>query len=118
MEYIRCFIVGGIICTLGQILMDRTKLMTGRIMVIFVVAGGVLTALGLYEPLVKYAGGGATVPISGFGYAMTKGVISEVNKSGIIGVLSGGLKSSAAGIAAAIMFSYIAALVSNPKMGG
>lgn len=118
MEYLRCFIVGGIICVIAQILMDRTKLMTGRIMVLFVVAGAILTGLGLYQPLVDYAGGGATVPIIGFGYSLTKGVMKEVDQAGLIGVLSGGLKASAAGIAAAIAFSYLAALVSSPKAKG
>ena len=118
MEYLKAFIVGGIICVIAQILMDRTKLMTGRIMVIFVVAGAILTGLGLYQPLVDYAGGGATVPIVGFGYSLTKGVMKEVDQAGLLGVLSGGLKSSAAGIAAAIAFSYLAALVSSPKSKG
>ena len=90
----------------------------GRIMVIFVVVGAILTGLGLYQPLVDYAGGGATVPIVGFGYALTKGVMEEVDQVGLMGVLSGGLKASAAGIAAAIAFSYLAALVSSPKSKG
>lgn len=118
MDYVRSFIVGGIICLIAQILMDRTKLMTGRIMVIFVVSGAILTGLGLYQPLVDYAGGGATVPIVGFGYSLTKGVMEEVDQVGLMGVLSGGLKASAAGIAAAIAFSYLAALVSSPKTKG
>jgi len=118
MEYLRCFVVGGIFCVIAQILMDRTKLMTGRIMVIFVVSGAILTGLGLYQPLVDYAGGGATVPIIGFGYSLTKGVMAEVDEAGLLGVLSGGLKASAAGIAAAIAFSYLAALVTSPKAKG
>lgn len=118
MEYLRTFIVGGIICVIAQILMDRTKLMTGRIMVIFVVAGAILTGLGLYQPLVDYAGGGATVPIVGFGYSLTKGVMEEVDKVGLLGALTGGLKASAAGIAAAIAFGYLAALISSPKAKG
>ncbi len=118
MDYIRSFIVGGIICVIAQILMDRTKLMTGRIMVIFVVSGAILTGLGLYQPLVDFAGGGATVPIVGFGYSLAKGVMEEVDQAGLLGVLSGGLKASAAGIAAAITFSYLAALVSSPKAKG
>ncbi|HHX59826.1 MAG TPA: stage V sporulation protein AE [Epulopiscium sp.] len=118
MEYVRSFVVGGLICVIAQILMDRTKLMTGRIMVIFVVVGSILTGLGLYEPLVNYAGGGATVPIVGFGYSLTKGVMQEVDQAGIMGVLSGGLKASASGIAAAVAFSYLAALVSSPKSKG
>ncbi|NLI89648.1 MAG: stage V sporulation protein AE [Epulopiscium sp.] len=115
MDYVRAFIVGGLICVIAQILMDRTKLMTGRIMVIFVVSGVVLTGLGLYQPLVDYGGSGATVPIIGFGYSLAKGVMEEVDKAGLMGVLSGGLKASSAGIAAAIAFSYLASLVSSPK---
>lgn len=118
MEYVRAFIVGGLICVIGQILMDRTKLMTGRIMVLFVVGGAILTGLGIYQPLVDYAGGGATVPIIGFGYSLTKGVMEEVDKAGLLGAFSGGLKASAAGIAAAIAFSYLAALVSSSKSKG
>lgn len=118
MDYIKSFIVGGLICVIAQILMDRTKLMTGRIMVIFVVSGAILTGLGLYQPLVDFAGGGATVPIVGFGYSLAKGVMEEVDQAGLIGVLSGGLKASSAGIAAAIAFSYLAALVSSPKAKG
>ena len=115
MEYIKAFIVGGLFCVIGQILMDRTKLMTARIMVVFLVAGAALTALGIYEPIVEFAGAGATVPIIGFGYALAKGTIEEVAKEGFIGIFTGGLKATAAGIAAAITFGYIAALVSNPK---
>ncbi len=118
MEYVRSFVVGGLICVIAQILMDRTKLLTGRIMVIYVVAGVILTGLGLYQPLVDYAGGGATVPIVGFGYSLAKGVMEEVDKAGLMGVLSGGLKATASGIAAAIAFSYLAALVSSPKAKG
>lgn len=118
MEYVRSFVVGGLICVIAQILMDRTKLMTGRIMVIFVVAGALLTGLGIYQPIVDYAGSGATVPIVGFGYSLTKGVMQEVDQAGLMGVLSGGLKATASGIAAAIAFSYLAALVSSPKAKG
>lgn len=115
MEYIKAFVVGGLICVIGQILMDRTKLMTARIMVLFLVSGAVLTALGLYQPIVEFAGAGATVPIVGFGYALAKGAIEEVAREGAIGILTGGLKATAAGITAAITFGYVAALVSNPK---
>ncbi len=115
MEYIKAFIVGGLICVIGQLLMDRTKLMTARIMVVFLVAGAILTAIGIYEPLVEFAGAGATVPIVGFGYALAKGAIEEVAREGAIGIFTGGLKATAAGIAAAVTFAYVAALVSNPK---
>lgn len=115
MDLIKAFVVGGLFCVVGQILIDRTKLMTGRIMVIFLVAGAVLTALGLYQPIVDFAGAGATVPIIGFGYALAKGAIEEVAKEGLIGAMTGGLKATAAGITAAISFGYLAALFSNPK---
>lgn len=115
MEYIKAFVVGGLLCVIGQLLMDRTKLMTARIMVIFLLAGVVLTALGIYQPIVAFAGAGATVPIIGFGYALAKGAIEEVAKEGMMGIFSGGLKATASGIAAAITFGYFAALFSSPK---
>ena len=115
MEYIKAFVVGGLLCVIGQILMDRTKLMTARIMVVFLVSGAVLTALGLYQPIVEFAGAGATVPIIGFGYALAKGAIEEVASEGAMGILTGGLKATTAGITAAITFGYIAALISSPK---
>ncbi|MGL6174125.1 MAG: stage V sporulation protein AE [Cellulosilyticaceae bacterium] len=115
MEYIKAFIVGGLICVIGQILMDRTKLQTGRVMVVFLLSGAVLGALGLYEPLADFAGAGATVPILGFGYALAKGAIDEVAKEGIFGVITGGLKATAGGITAAIVFGYLAAVLSRPK---
>lgn len=115
MDYIKTFIVGGIICAIGQVLLDRTKLTTGRIMVVFLVAGAILTALGIYQPIVDFAGAGATVPIVGFGYALAKGAIDEVSREGMMGILTGGLKATAAGITAAITFGYFAALLSNPK---
>lgn len=115
MNLIKAFICGGLLCAIGQVLMDRTKLMTARIMVVFLVAGAILTALGVYEPFVEFAGAGATVPIIGFGYALAKGAIDEVAKEGYMGILTGGLKATAAGITAAITFGYFAALLSNPK---
>lgn len=115
MDYIKAFIVGGLICVIGQILMDRTKLQTGRIMVVFLIAGAILGALGLYEPIAEFAGAGATVPIIGFGYALAKGAIDEVTKEGIFGIMTGGLKATAGGITAAIVFGYLAALLSKPK---
>jgi stage V sporulation protein AE len=115
MDYIRAFIVGGIICVIGQILMDKTKLTSGRILVIFVTSGVILGALGLYEPIVKYGKAGATVPLPGFGYSLYKGVVREINSQGIIGALTGGIKATAAGISAAIFFGYIMAVVFNPK---
>lgn len=114
MEYIKAFVVGGLICVIGQILIDKTKLTPARILVMFVTLGVVLTAVGLYEPLVKFAGAGATVPLSGFGYAMAKGTEEAVREHGLLGALMGGVTSSAAGIAAAVFFGYIAALLAKP----
>ena len=114
MEYIYAFVVGGAICVTGQILMDRTKLTTPRILVIFVVAGAVLQGMHLYEPLVKFAGNGATTPLPGFGYALAKGAM-EGAKEGFLGSLTGAVKATAAGISAAIGFGYIVALTFSPK---
>lgn len=113
MEYITAFVAGGLICVLGQILIDKTSLTPARILTGFVIAGVLLTALGVYEPLVKVAGEGACVPISGFGYLMANGVQKAVDELGAIGILSGGLVSCAAGVAAAIVFSFLAAAVSK-----
>ena len=115
MEYLRCFIVGGGICALGQILLDRTKLTNGKIMVAFLLIGAFLHAVGIYAPIVEFAGAGATVPISGFGYALAKGAIEAVKSDGILGALSGGLTATSSGITIAIVLAYLAALVSNPK---
>ena len=115
MEYIKVFIVGGLICVIGQIILDTTKLTPAHILVIFLTSGVLLGAIGLYEPLVKFAESGATVPISGFGYTLGKGAIEGVKSKGIIGAFLGGLEATAAGIAAAILFGYIMAVVSNPK---
>lgn len=113
MEYLKAFVVGGLICVVGQILIDKTKLTPARILVLFVTLGVALTAVGLYEPLVNFAGAGATVPLTGFGYTMAKGIFEAVKEKGLLGILTGGLTASAAGIAAAIFFGYIAALVSK-----
>lgn len=115
MEYIRAFAVGGLICTVGQILIDRTKLTPARIMVMYVTAGVVLGALGLYEPLVKFAGAGATTPLSGFGYLLADGVRKAVTEKGLLGALTGGLTAGAAGITAAVVFAFLAALIAKPK---
>ncbi|HHW68223.1 MAG: stage sporulation protein [Epulopiscium sp.] len=115
MDYIKAFIVGGIICVIGQLLIDKTKLMSGRILVLFVTLGAALHGIGLYEPIVKFAGAGATVPLPGFGYALAKGAIEEVEKVGLRGAFTGGLKATAAGITAAIVFAYLSALIFNPK---
>lgn len=114
MEYLKSFIIGGLICVVGQILIDKTKLTPARILVLFVTLGVALTAIGLYEPLVEFAGAGATVPLTGFGYTMAKGTLEFVKKDGLMGVLTGGISAGAAGIAAAVFFGYLAALVSKP----
>lgn len=116
-EYLKCFVVGGAICVVGQLLIDLTKLTPARILTSYVVAGVILTGIGIYEPLVNFAGCGATVPLTGFGYSLAKGVETAVKNDGILGALTGGLTATAAGITAAILFSLIAALVfkSRPK---
>ena len=111
MIYLKAFVVGGLICTLVQIFLDNTKLMPGRVMVLLVIAGVILGAAGLYEPLIKWAGCGASVPLSGFGYNLSKGVIEAA-----IGLFKGGLKAAAAGTSSALIFSYLAALIFQPKM--
>lgn len=115
MEYVNVFLTGGCICLLGQLLLDLTKLTAPRILVIFVVSGAVLQLLGLYEPLVEFGKSGATVPLPGFGYSLAKGAMEEVAKKGILGALTGGLTSTAAGIAAAIGFGYVVSLVFSPR---
>lgn len=113
-EYLWSFLIGGAICAVGQILIDFTKLTPARILVLFVTLGVALTGFGLYEPLVKFAGAGATVPLTGFGYLMAKGTLEAVKAHGLVGVFSGGVAASAAGIAAAVFFGYVAALFSKP----
>ena len=113
---LKCFVVGGLICVIGQILIDKTKLTPARILVAFVTTGTILGGLGIYQYLVDFAGCGATVPLTGFGYNLSKGVIQEVHKSGFLGVFTGGIKAAAGGITAAIFFGYLSALVSKPKM--
>lgn len=115
MEFFNAFWVGGVICAIGQILIDKTKLTPARILVIYVCVGAVLTALGLYQPIVEYAGAGATVPISGFGYSLAKGVMEAVKKEGFIGIFTGGITATSAGIAAAMTFGLIFAILGKPK---
>ncbi|MCL2574493.1 MAG: stage V sporulation protein AE [Defluviitaleaceae bacterium] len=115
MDYIKAFIIGGAICILGQILIDKTKLTSARILVAFVVLGVFLGGIGLYQPLVDFAGAGASVPLPGFGNLLARGVMEEVDRMGFIGILTGGLRASAAGIMAAVLFSFVAALVFEPK---
>lgn len=115
MDYIKAFIVGGIICVIGQIIMDTTKLTPAHVLVLFVTSGVVLTSIGIYEPIVNFGGAGATVPLPGFGYALAKGVIEAVKKDGIIGVFTGGITATAGGVAAAVFFGYIMAVIFTPK---
>lgn len=114
-QYLWAFLVGGILCALGQILIDKTKLTPARILVLYVVIGVFLTLFGVYEPLVQLAGAGATVPLTGFGYSLAKGVMKAVNEHGLLGVLIGGLTATSGGIAAAVVFSFIASLLCKPK---
>lgn len=116
MALIKAFLVGGIICALVQILMDKTKLMPGRIMVLLVVSGAVLGSLGIYEPFMEWAGAGASVPLLGFGNTLWKGVKEGIGTDGALGLFKGGLTAASAGIAGALVFGYIGALVFKPKM--
>ena len=116
MSLLKCFVVGGIICIIGQILIDKTKLTPARILVIFVTTGAVLGGLGIYKYLVDFAGAGATVPLTGFGYNLAKGAIEGVKETGLVGAFTGGVKAAAGGIAAAVFFGYLASLISKPKM--
>lgn len=115
LDCIKAFIVGGLICVVGQILIDKTKLTPARILVSFVVLGVFLTAIGVYKPLVEFAGAGATVPLTGFGYTLAEGVKKSVNEHGVIGALIGGLTATAGGITAAVLFGLIASFFSRPK---
>ena len=115
MEYLKAFIIGGILCAIGQIFIEKTKLTPARILVGFVVGGVILSALGFYEPLVEFAGAGATVPLSGFGHSLAKGVRSAVVDKGFLGIFTGGLSATAAGISAAIVFGFLIALFFKPK---
>lgn len=116
MDYIKAFIIGGIICVLAQILMDATKLMPGRVMVILVCIGAILGAVGVYEPFLEFAGAGASVPLTGFGYNLWKGIREAVDADGFVGLFRGGFKMAAVGTSAALIFSYLASLIFRPKM--
>ena len=116
MEYIKAFLIGGLICAAVQILLDRTKLMPGRVMVILVCLGTILGAIGVYEPFLEFAGSGAGVPLLGFGNTLWKGVREAIDSDGIIGIFKGGFKASAVGISAALIFGYLGSLVFQPKM--
>ena len=116
MMLVKCFVTGGIICIIGQILIDKTKLTPARILVTFVTTGAILGGLGIYKYLVDFAGAGATVPLTGFGYNLAKGTIEAVKETGLVGAFTGGVKAAAGGIAAAVFFGYLASLISKPKM--
>ena len=115
MNYVYAFVIGGAICAVAQILLDKTALTPARIVVLFVTLGVVFTALGLYEPLVDLAGAGATVPITGFGYTLAKGVEKGVEEHGALGILTGGLSASSGGVSAAVLFGYLFSIVSDPR---
>lgn len=115
MTYLRAFLIGGAICAVGQILIDKTKLTPARILVIFVTSGVLLTALGLYQKLVEAGGAGATVPLTGFGYSLAKGAFRDVDQYGLLGAFTGGIKATAAGITAAIFFGYLVSIAFAPK---
>ena len=110
MGLLKCFVVGGIICIIGQLLIDKTKLTPARILVIYVTAGAILGGLGIYKYIIEFAGAGATVPLTGFGANLAKGA------SGLLGAFTGGVKASAGGIAAAVFFGYLASLIAKPKI--
>lgn len=114
MEYIRAFVIGGLICVVGQLLIDLTKLTPARIMVLYVTSGVILGALGWYAPLVNFAGCGATVPLCGFGYLLAEGVRTAVEEKGLLGAFTGGVTAGAAGITAAVVFGFAAAILSKP----
>lgn len=115
MDYLKSFVVGGLICVVGQILIDKTKLTPARILVSFVVAGVFLQLFGIYEPIVKFGKAGATVPLTGFGYLLAKGVQRAVMKDGILGIFTGGLTAAAGGITAAIIFGFLASVIFKAK---
>ena len=115
MDYIKAFLVGGLFCLLGQIVIDKTRLTPARILVAYVVIGVILGAIGLYEPIVEFAGAGATVPLTGFGYNLAKGVKEAVSQNGFIGIFTGGLKACAGGIAAAVTAGLLASFIFRAK---
>lgn len=116
MQLLRCFVVGGLICIIGQILIDKTKLTPARILVTFVTTGAILGGLGIYKYIIDFAGAGATVPLTGFGANLAKGAIEGVKEQGLLGAFIGGVKASSGGIAAAVFFGYIASLIAKPKI--
>lgn len=118
MDYVKAFVVGGLFCIIGQILIDKTKLTPARILVAYVVSGVVLGAIGVYKPLAEWAGAGATVPLTGFGYSLAKGVKEAVAEKGLLGAVTGGVTSTAGGVAAAIFLGVLVAMIFKPKPKG
>ncbi|HHV73705.1 stage V sporulation protein AE [Thermoanaerobacterium saccharolyticum] len=115
MDYLRAFLVGGIICVIAQILMDKTKLTPARILVLYVTVGAILGGIGIYKKIIDFGGAGATVPLLGFGNSLAQGAIKAVKKDGITGAFTGGLTATAGGIAAAIFFGYLFSIIFNPR---
>ena len=115
LSFVKAFVVGGLLCVIGQLLIDFTKLTPARILTVFVVAGVVLTMLGLYEPVVKFAGAGATIPIVGFGYSLARGAVKAISETGILGIFTGGITATAAGLAAAIFFGWLVSIIFKPS---
>lgn len=118
LKYLYTFLVGGIICAIGQVLIDKTKLTSARILVLFVTSGAVLGALGIYQKIVDFGGAGATIPLTGFGHTLAKGAFKDVDQYGLLGAFTGGVRASAAGISAAIFFGYLISVASKPKAKG
>ena len=116
MDYIKAFLIGGMICALAQVLLDRTRLMPGRVMVLLVVSGCILGFAGVYEPFARWAGAGASVPLLGFGNTLWKGVKEGIEKEGLLGIFKGGLTASSAGICGSLVFGYLSSLVFQPKL--
>lgn len=116
MEYVKAFLVGGLICMFVQLLLDKTKLMPGRVMVLLVVSGSILGFLGIYEPFANWAGAGATVPLSGFGNTLWKGISKAMAEDGVLGMFKGGFTASAVGISGALIFGYLGSIIFKPKM--
>ncbi len=116
MDFINAFWVGGLICVVGQLLLSLTRLTPARILVLFVVSGVALSAIGLYGPLKEFAGAGAAIPLTGFGHTLTEGIFSAIDEKGALGILTGAVTSAAAGIGAAVIFGFLAALIFNPKI--
>ena len=115
MDFIKAFLAGGVLCALGQIIIDKTSITPAKLLTGYVCSGVFLSLFGVYEKIVKFAGAGATVPIMGFGYSLAKGVMSEVSKNGFLGIFTGGITATSMGVCAVIVFGYLAALLSKPK---